>query len=30
MRAALLTAVQEPLEIVDDVEIEAPGIGEVA
>ena len=29
MRAALLTAVQQPLEIVDDIDIEAPGIGEV-
>ena len=29
MRAALLTAVQQPLEVVDDIEIETPGIGEV-
>lgn len=29
MRAALLTAVEQPLEVVDDVEIETPGIGEV-
>jgi S-(hydroxymethyl)glutathione dehydrogenase/alcohol dehydrogenase len=29
VRAALLTAVGQPLEIVDDVEIEAPRVGEV-
>jgi S-(hydroxymethyl)glutathione dehydrogenase / alcohol dehydrogenase len=29
VRAALLTAVDQPLEVVDDVEIEAPRVGEV-
>ena len=29
MRAALLTAAQEPLEVVDDIEIESPRAGEV-
>jgi S-(hydroxymethyl)glutathione dehydrogenase / alcohol dehydrogenase len=29
VRAALLTAAQQPLEVVDDIEIETPGNGEV-
>ena len=29
MRAALLTASNQPLEVVDDIEIEEPGVGEV-
>ena len=29
MRAALLTAAESPLEVVDDIEIEAPRVGEV-